>query len=197
MADTIQIGGKHIKTWNYDGGQVSSLLPVDDAVNGIQMIDYAHHEAHEGNAYFAIQSGTISTGGTVEVRIQTPDTTTWAHMVISIDSALAATAQMWKPTTKTDVSGNRITPMNRNNNSTNTSVLTICHTPAGSESGTAVLTQYIGAAATGGRVAVGGGAASRGEFILDQNSSYLIRVTSRADNNSCSIILDWYEHVNR
>jgi len=38
MADTIQIGGKHIKTWNYDGGQVSSLLPVDDAVNGIQMI---------------------------------------------------------------------------------------------------------------------------------------------------------------
>jgi len=197
MAENIQMGGEYIKTWSYDGGQVYAFVPVDGVANAIQTIDYEHHETHDGNAYFAVRSGTVDTGGTVEVRIQTPDTTKWAHMVIAIDAAIAATAEMFKPTTKTDVVGNRITPMNRNHNSANTSGLTICHTPAGAESGTAVLTQYLGAAATGGRVAVGGGAGSRGEFILDQNSSYLIRVTSRADGNSLSIILDWYEHTSR
>jgi len=118
-------------------------------------------------------------------------------MVITVDAAIAATAKLYQPTTKTHVVGNAIAPMNRNHNSANTSGLTLCHTPAGSESGTADLLQYIGAAATGGRVAVGGGTGSRGEFILAQNSTYLINVTSRADGNAVSIILDWYEHVSR
>ena len=197
MPETVQIGGKHIKTWNYDGGQIDSFLPVDDVANAIQTIDYAHHEIHGGNAYFAVYSGTVNTGGTVEIRIATPDTTKWAHMTILVESALAATASMFYPTTKTHNAGNAITPMNRDNNSSNTSGLTLCHTPTGTESGTAVLLQYIGASATGGRVAVGGGAGGRNEFILDQNSSYLIRAVSRADNNSMSIILDWYEHTSR
>ena len=133
----------------------------------------------------------------IEVRIQTPDTTKWAHMVIDVDAALAATVEMWYPTTKTHEAGNAITPMNRNHNSSNTSGLTICHTPGGAQAGTANLTQYVGASATGGRVAQGGGASSRHEFILDQNNDYLIRATSRADGNALSIILDWYEHTNK
>jgi hypothetical protein len=197
MANYIQIGGELIRTWNYDGGQVYSFLPIDNSANAIQVIDYAHHEIHSGNAYFAVRSGTVDTGGTVEVRIQTPDTTKWAHMIIEIDSAIAATAELFKPTTKTHVAGNAITPINRDNNSANTSGLTICHTPAGSESGTAALTQYIGAATTNGRVNIGGATGSRGEFILAQNSSYLVRVTSRADSNALSILLDWYEHTSR
>ena len=87
-------------------------------------------------------------------------------MDIIIDVALASTAELWIGTTKTHESGNVITPVNRDFNSNNTSGLTICHTPGGSQAGTANLIQYIGASASGGRVAVGGSIGSRGEFIF-------------------------------
>ena len=174
-----------------------SGLHTDSVTNQLITIDYAHHEAHAGSAYFAVYSALANDTDLIEVRIQTPDTKKWAHMTIGIDGALASYAQMWVPTTKTHVAGNVITPFNRNNNSSNTSGLTICHTPAGSQAGTAALYQYLGAASTSGKAAVGGVTGSRGEFILLQNSSYLIRMTSRADNNALSIVLDWYEHQSK
>ena len=176
---------------------VFDLLHTDSATNQLMTIDYAHHEIHGGSGYFVAYSALADDTDLIEVRIQTPDTRKWAHMIIDIDSALASYAQLWVPTTKTHEAGNAITPFNRNNNSTNTSDLTICHTPAGSQAGAANLAQYMGAATTSGKAASGGGTSSRGEFILLQNSSYLIRVTSRADNNALNIVLDWYEHTNK
>jgi len=185
---TTQDGTAHVQHVNIDN-------PADDSTAALTTIDYAHHEIHEGDAYFAVYSALKDTAGTIEVRIQTPDTTKWAHMTIVVDFAIAGTAELWLGTTKTHNATNAITPMNRNHNSTSTSGLTICHTPDGAEGAAASLTQYVGASAVGGRVSVGGSAASRNEFILDQNNDYLIRATSRADGNAMSIILDWYEHT--
>ena len=161
------------------------------------IIDYEHHEEHSGSAYFAVYSATAGNTDAIEVRIQTPNTEKWAHMQFTLDAGLAATAQLWVDTTKTDVVGNRITPMNRNMNSSNTSGLTICHTPAGSQAGNAGLLQYIGAATANGRFITGGGTGSRGEFILEQNTAYLLKMTSRANGNALSILMDWYEHTNK
>ena len=176
-------------------GVDEGFLATDGVTRAIPIVEYEHHEIHAGSAYFAVYSALANNAGTIEVRIQTPDTAKRAHMVISIEAGLAATAELWKPTTKTDVSGNRITPMNRDHDSVNTSGLTICHTPGGSQSGAANLLQYMGAATSNGRVNEGGGADGRHEFILSRNSSYLIKATSRADGNSLTIILDWYEHT--
>ncbi len=173
-------------------------LPVTDKITGASIgIDYEHHEIHDGNAYFAVHSELLDTAGVADVRIQTPDTDKWAHMTITIDCALACTAQLWKPTTKTHEAGNAITPMNRNHNSSVASGLTICHTPGGAQAGDSNLTRYIGAASTSGKADQGGSGGSRHEFILEQNNDYYILVTSRADANALSIILDWYEHVNK
>ncbi len=170
-------------------------LHLDRSTGYLITLDPFAHHAHEGDAFFWVHSALADDTDLIEVRIQTPNTTKWAHMSIGIECALAGYAQMWAPTTKTHVAGNLITPFNRNNNSTNTSDLTICHTPAGSQTGTASLYQYMGAASTSGKTDVGGGTGSRGEFIFAQNLSYLIRITSRADNNALSIILSWTEHV--
>jgi len=180
-----------------DPQEIYRKARLDESTHAPITIQYDHHEIHDGNSYFVVYSALLNTAALIEVRIATPNTTAWAHMQIMVDSAIAGTASLWEGTTKTDNSGNRITPMNRNRNSSNTSGLTICHTPGGSESGTANLTQYLGAAATGGRSTASGQANSRGEFVLKQNTAYLIRATSRADNNSMSIILDWYEHTNK
>jgi len=119
-------------------------------------------------------------------------------MTIDIDSALAATAQLYRPTTKTDVIANRINPLNRDDIiGTKASGMTICHTPGGAEASTAMLTQYFGAATTNGKFVSSGGTSSRGEIKLRPNSSYLIVVTSRANSNALSINLDWYEHTDK
>lgn len=181
----------------YDNGTKDVVPTADKSTNATNTIDYAHHEIHGGSAFFVVYSALKADTETIEVRIATPDTTKWAHMIIQVDAALAATAQLWEGTTKTHNASNAITPMNRNRNSGTASGMTICHTPDGTESATAGLTQYFGAAASGGRVAQGGSAQSRGEFVLKQNTAYLIRCTSRADGNALSIVLDWYEHTDK
>ena len=177
-------------------GDNDRVPTVDASTHAINTIDYSHHEIHAGSHFFAIYSLLRNTAEIIEVRIQTPDTTKWAHMTFDIECALAATVELWAATTKTHVTGNAIVGLNRDFNSSTASGLTICHTPAGTQSGAADLLEYVGAAATGGRVAVGGEATSNAEFILKQNTAYLVRATSRADGNALAIILDWYEHTN-
>ena len=156
-------------------------------------IEPGEGQLYSGNRYFAIYSALANDTAAIEVRIQTPNTATRAHMIFDIECALAATVELWAATTKTHVADNAITPLNRDFNSPNVSAVTICHTPAGSQSGAANLIEYIGAAATGGRVAAGGEAASVSYFILKQNTAYLVKATSRAESNALAIIMDWYE----
>ena len=46
-------------------------------------------------------------------------------------------------------------------------------------------------------IAGGGDARSDGEWVLKQNTKYLIVVTSGADNNNVSLVLGWYEHTDK
>ena len=171
---------------------------ADLSTHTLQVIDYAHHEAHAGSSYLVIYSALAGDTEVIEVRVQTPDSAKWAHMLMSVDSSLAATAEIIEGTTKTHVADNALVGLNRDRNSTNTSGLTICHTPAGAaDTGTPIITQYIGAATVAGKGNSGGNAGGREELILDQNNDYLIRVTSRADANALTITLDWYEHTNK
>jgi hypothetical protein len=172
--------------------------PTADLItHAINVIDYPHHEIHGGSSYLVVYSALAGDTDVIEVRIQTPNSAKWAHMVISIESALASTATLWTPTTKTHEGGNALTPMNRNHNSTNSSGLTICHTPGGAQAGAGNLVQYLGAATVSGRTETGGTTGSRHEFILKQNDDYLINMTSRADANAMTITLDWYEHTSK
>jgi len=167
---------------------------IDRNTGAIISVSNEHHEAHDENAYYVVHSELAGNTDDAEVRIQTPDVAERAHMTIIIDSAIAATVALWKNTTMTHVANNIINPMNRDHDSVNTSGLTICHTPGGSQAGNPAITRYIGSASVSGKADVGGSGGSRGEFILSRNMTYLIRVTSRADDNALSIILDYYMH---
>lgn len=184
-------------TMYIEGSSGESVAPkLDSSTSAISTVDYAHHEIHGGSAFLVVYSALANDTALIEVRFATPDTTKWAHMTIIVESAIASTIQLWEGTTKTHNASNAIVPLNRNRNSSTASGLTVCHTPTGTESGTAALTEYVGAASVSGRVTAGGSANSRAEFVLKQNTAYLIRATSRADGNALAIILDWYEHTN-
>lgn len=166
----------------------------DRITRNFKFIDQPHHEAHEGRAFLAVYSALKDDAGFIEMRFRPNHATRRAHMTIIVVSALAATVQFWQATTKTHVVANNIDPMNRLFDSPHDSILSVCHTPAGSQAGAARLTEYIGSTTTPARVDVGGGSNTRGELILTPFQDYLITLTSRSDNNALTIILDWYEH---
>lgn len=168
---------------------------VDQLTDVNIIVDYPHHEIHAGSSYFVMYSALADNAGVIEVRLQTGYSAKQTHLTIHMDAALAATATMFINTTKTHAAGNAIVPLNRNFSSSNTSINTVCHTPAGTETGTARLLQYIGSANSGGVSSEGGSTSNRGEFVLANNTAYLFRLTSRANANAMTIILDWYEHT--
>jgi hypothetical protein len=181
-----------------DAGQHTRTVRLDASSHAIKTIDYAHSEAHSGNAYEVTYSALKVTAQTVAVRFQTPDTPKLAHMVITIDAALAAKAEFWANTTMTHNAGGAITPLNVRFDSANTSGMTVCHTPGGSQAGAAGIGPlYLGSASGNGRVVVGGSGGNRAEYILKRNSAYYILVTSTVDDNALTIMLNFYMHTDK
>jgi hypothetical protein len=167
---------------------------IDKVTDVPMVIDYAHHEIHSGSAYNMTHSTLKANAEVMDVYIKTGIVTDQAHMVISIDAALSATFELYENSTMVDASANRLTPFNLNRSSSNTSNLTICHTPTGTETGTRLILHYIGNATQGAVAGTGGNVGTRNEIVLRNNTAYLIRVTSRSNGNTCTAILDWYEH---
>lgn len=158
------------------------------------VVDTAHQHIHNEVAYLATYSMLRDNTDAFEIRIEVPSSAKERpNMIISYDSALAATLELWYPTTKTDASGNRIANINRVLGSSQASPLLICHTPGGSQSGDASITRYVGSPTSPAHADVGGGGNTRGELIIPQGSDILIVFTSRSDNNAMTLLFDWYE----
>lgn len=154
-------------------------------------INVAHGELHEGNFYHVHKTATLNSTNTLEMRIAPANGMTECHLVIRMQSSLAATLQVYEGTGKTHAAANAITPTNRNRNSKSASVATVCHTPDGSGDGTEILAFVCG---TGGALTGAGGDRSDGqEIILKRNTAYLVRVTSGSNTNPVNISLEWYE----
>lgn len=174
-----------------DGDRIIRLDPNSWAV---PVIRRAHEEAHEGHAYLIVYSALKEDTEFFEVRLECAVNPRRPHLTIHVESALASTIEFWKDTTKTHVGGNALTPLNREFESTETTLVTACHTPGGSQAGAATILEYLGSASAGGRADVGGATGSRAEFILARGGAYLFKFTSRANANALTIIFDWYEH---
>lgn len=193
MGGNVQIFGKINDTNDQD-----RQLRADSSTESLQVIDYPHHEIHSGNSYFLTYGATVGDGANLEIRIGTPNTTKWAHMELNVEATGQTDIDLYEDTTVTH-SSDVILTKNRNRNSSNTSGLTICHTPTGSGDGTILAMEIFGLdTGTGAtRRLSGGEAGGRAELILKQNSAYLLRVTSATAGNRVMVILSWYEHTEK
>ena len=164
---------------------------VDASTETLQNLDYAHHEVHEGNHYFI--SGyelAAALNDTVEFTVQVPDSTTWPHMIFELFSSTGATFEMYEGATGVS-GGSSVTPLNNNRNSANTSELTILKNPTVTDSGSLIVDKLVG----GERQS--GSASRENEIILKQNTTYHIVITSLANSNDISWVVDWYEHADK
>jgi hypothetical protein len=213
MGDDQTMRGITVKLITVDGGpslgdstdpvwvtNQAILDAVDGATTAFRTVTYAHHEIHSGSSFAVGHNGTINADATIEITFKTPDTTKWAHMVVSSRSSGEANICIYEEATVTAGSGTEKTIYNRNRNSATTSTLInnadpavaglITVDPTVTDDGTCIYEEHFGSGQTRG-----GAVRGTDEFVLKQNAQYVIRVTSEAAANDCDICLNWYEHT--
>ena len=185
MTDVHQINGYR----SSDG--TSQPLRLDKATNTLQTMSYEHHEIHGGSAFTVSYNEDVGNGANCDVLLVTPNTTKWAHLTYSVDVEVEAMLYIYEAPTATP--GSALVAYNRDRNSATTATVTVSSTPTSITPGTTIIRQYhFGSGRT-----FGGGDRAVFEFILKQNTKYLLRVNNMTANaNYISLKLDWYEHVN-
>jgi hypothetical protein len=180
-------------TDNGDGTYAPVPTPTPSAVETATVtIEWEHNEIHEGDAYSAqIYDADTDIATPKTFRVQAPNTTKRLHCVWSM--SCGASGGLWElyegPTV--NAAGSAVTPVNRSRNSTNTATGAVFQDDTYSALGTLIWAEFVGA--NGAVFKAGGNARSDSEFILKQNTAYLMRFTATVDNTICTIRADWYE----
>ena len=168
--------------------------PLDSATGALETLDYAHHEIHSGTHYAYRSYHAISKNTTLDHLIITPDTTKWAHMVISVESTAGETSvNLYEDTVTSDL-GTLENSHNRNRNIANNNTTEIYEAPTVTSAGTVLAGAYFGT----GKKGFGGGGRDQEEYVLKQNTKYLLRITEENfANTNVTMVFDWYEHTNK
>lgn len=166
----------------------------DRATFALNTIDYAHHEIHAGSFFTAGTALDLSAGGTVQLKITTPDSTRWAHLVglVSVESESTVS---WYENPTSPGAGAALPAYNHNRNSSGTATCAVAGS-VGTFSGTVgtTLARYNMGSGRG----VGGDVREINEWVLKQNEDYLLEVVNGSSGPSLTtLVLAWYEHTNK
>ena len=164
---------------------------IDPYTAAFANIDHSHQEIHSGDMYSFFDVNDIANSATRDLLVITPNTTKWAHFTIIVDGEAEFDYAIYEGAT-TSANGTSVSVFNRNRNSSNTNTTLVYHTPTVSGTGTMIGRKHIG----GGK-ALGGTSRGAEEWILKQNTKYLIRITnSTTSDNFMSVEGVFYEHTN-
>ena len=189
-------GGWGIRGW-LSAAFTAFKAALDSTTEAIKTIDYAHHEIHEGNHFKSgYQDTSMAASDVINLLFVTPDTAVWGHWTLVGQSTGEAVIQVFEGTT---VSGNgtAVARWNRNRNlaAVNESDILVFHTPTITGDGTKMSEKWIGG--TGFKADVGGGTRGDSEYVLKQNTNYLVRLTAVGAGIKGAIGGDWYEHTSK
>ncbi len=177
-----------------DGNErtLDELLVLDATSGKLTAIEYEHSQIHEGNMFTVLEVTDLTNAAVRDILAVSPDTLKWAHLVWEIEHELETLIQFYRGTTYSDI-GTEVDSLNRNGNSTNNATTKVYHTPTITDVGT-----LIGTIQQGDGKKAGGSDRLSNEFILKQNTSYLIRITNlTASNNLIATKLNWYERISK
>ncbi len=152
-------------------------------------IDKAHHMVHAGQSFTVSHTADVAGAGTLDFLIVAPNTSARAHITAEVDVELETDMKLYEAVTAT--AGTALPAYNRDRNSAKTATVVITHTPSNITEGTTI----IRANHMGSGKSYGGGERATHEFILKQNTKYLLRFKNESANtaNYMAVKLDWYE----
>jgi hypothetical protein len=166
---------------------------VDGVTSAVKVIDYAHHEVHDGHI-FAVHDTVACDTTTVKWQVTTPNTTRYSHMVFDLSCTGEALYLVTEGSDRTD--GTALAEVNRRRVGTpNVAGTIVTRTPTdGATDGALVLfTERNGITNVAGKTLASGAARSNSEWILKPNTKYVVSVTTYAAVYvTCA--LNWYEH---
>ena len=172
-----------------------AALPLDLATGAVNTIEYEHHEVHAGSSFTYSDVHSLAKNGVIEHLLVTPDTTKWSHMIIEVGSTGGKVKFEVFEGTNTSDNGD-IEPMfNRNRNSNKEPTTILYETPTVINVGTRINQAIYGIK---DKKSAGGGDRGTNEWMLKQNTKYLIRVTElNVAVTDINLEFDWYEHTNK
>jgi hypothetical protein len=185
--------------WDTFKGLISdtekATVRVDPSTHSLQVLSYEHHEVHSGSHYEVRINKDIPNGGTYNIAFTTPDTLKWIHMIFGVSTELQAGILLYENITSF-TGGTAVTPINNNRNSANTSGLVDMEFDTTPTLGTPTT---LGDMVLGSGRAIGGEARGSAEFVLKQNTTYLMAITNQSGSaaNETNIFLNWYEHTDK
>jgi len=179
--------------------KVARPVRMDKITSFLGVIEYEHHEIHEGDGYVIRSFVDIPIGDVYDIQITTPDTTKWAHMTFEFEVESETIFYVYENVAIV-TPGTAIVIGNRNRNSLNTSGLTIkgiANTDiASANADTTVSGATLLATGTIGTGKKSGGSShSEWEVIFKQNEDYTVRFLATTAGY-VNFKLDWYEHTN-
>ena len=170
-------------------------VPQDRITKAGLSIDYPHHEIHSGDHYFFNHcDDDVDILGPKYLRITTPNTTKWAHLLCHLYSSGAGKWEFYENPT-INAAGTAGTIYNNNRNSTKTSAMVCYYDTTTTSDGTLLWSERTGADGIGGSQS-GSGISREEEIILKQNEDYVLKFTPDADNAKVCVTFKWYEHTN-
>lgn len=174
-------------------GNNSKFLRFDATTGAPYIVDFAHHEIHEGDHYFLQSFDLLTTSGDSLIYcIDVPDTAKRAHLIVNFGSQ--ATMEYYTYVDADCSGGDTISVTNNNLNSSNTSMLTFMKTPTITSIGTLIEKHSTGSGTNAGtgRVGVAGREA---EIILKAGSKHIFLFITKANSNTIDYEFSWYEHT--
>lgn len=185
--DTVEIMTGPV---NSEKGMRVFIGPTDPVSDLPVIVDFEHHQVHEGETYKALHVGAAASG-TVEysfvVGAHTPAIRS-PHLILGFDVYDGAiSVALYEAPTGTPT-GTPMTAQNRNRNSTNVATAAAKHTVTGLSAGTLLDNFYVGADNSSSTDR------ATSEWLLKVNTTYRIVVTVLVSAN-WTAHFDWYEDL--
>jgi hypothetical protein len=171
---------------------ITKIMPLGDSKNRVLVTESFYGEKQNNGLQFSASDydSDIDISGPKYWSIRTPNTTKYAHMVISLSASAAGILEIFENPNlgSTGAIGEALTSYNGDRNSS-TAATTLVYYDAtvsgvGASDGTKIYNEYII------------DKSKDKKFILKKNEDYLVKFTSIADNNKASVGFEWVEHVN-
>jgi len=185
---------------------------IDSSTHGQIVIDYEHHEVHDGSAFTCNYSNSVTNiGEMTAIAFNTPNTTKYIHLTFTAEATGGATFAMYEAPSIDVDEGTALAIYNRNRNSTTPStLLSVEATPVANSVTSYNETQAAGAnistttrliyhiIGSGGNQPTAGQTRAQTEFVLKKNTQYAVVMSSLTnDDASHTITLVWYEHTDK
>ena len=155
--------------------RVEGILKHDSATGHGVVIQFEHHEVHDGAMHCLCRSNAaLGNGSSDELRVAVGAKE--LHVTFMMAAGGDGTGYLYETTTKT--ANTAVTPYCMNRNYENTLLTTATHTPGGSGDGTNLWTEFLPG---GAGPKAGGGQVRQGtEWVLKPDTVYLFRFTNSA-----------------